>query len=161
MGITSGKYLGWVKGFEPLTAGATVRSSTTELHPPQSFDYTIRGPAGSGWPPLYRAPEMHRKRSLQRLVHGAAAAVVHATTRLSASSGGRRAAMTVRRKRAQLLLQLRGVALGALGFLLAEHDGFKLEAALSAKIFKNRHDHSRTTVPVYRYPLPAIMVEAG
>ena len=27
--------LGWVKGFEPLTAGATVRSSTTELHPPQ------------------------------------------------------------------------------------------------------------------------------
>src|ERR1035437_3294502 len=26
--------LGWVVGFEPTTAGATVRSSTTELHPP-------------------------------------------------------------------------------------------------------------------------------
>lgn len=29
------KGLGWVEGFEPSTAGATVRSSTTELHPPQ------------------------------------------------------------------------------------------------------------------------------
>ena len=26
--------MGWVEGFEPSTAGATVRSSTTELHPP-------------------------------------------------------------------------------------------------------------------------------
>jgi hypothetical protein len=26
--------LGWVVGLEPTTAGATVRSSTTELHPP-------------------------------------------------------------------------------------------------------------------------------
>ena len=34
--------LGWVKGFEPLTAGATVRSSTTELHPPRSQNYIIR-----------------------------------------------------------------------------------------------------------------------
>ena len=28
--------LGWVEGFEPSTAGATVRSSTTELHPPHA-----------------------------------------------------------------------------------------------------------------------------
>ena len=35
--------LGWVEGFEPSTAGATVRSSTTELHPPQlSKNYSIR-----------------------------------------------------------------------------------------------------------------------
>ena len=29
-------FMGWVEGFEPSTAGATVRSSTTELHPPCS-----------------------------------------------------------------------------------------------------------------------------
>jgi hypothetical protein len=35
--------LGWVVGFEPTTAGATVRSSTTELHPPQlSKNYNIQ-----------------------------------------------------------------------------------------------------------------------
>ena len=56
--------------------------------------------------------------------------------------------MTVRRKGGQLLLQLRGVALRALGFLLAEDDGFKLVAALSAKVFKNWHDRSQTTINI-------------
>ena len=28
--------MGWMKGFEPSTTGTTIRSSTTELHPPQN-----------------------------------------------------------------------------------------------------------------------------
>jgi hypothetical protein len=31
--------LGWVVGFEPTTARATVWSSTTELHPPSKLNY--------------------------------------------------------------------------------------------------------------------------
>ena len=52
--------------------------------------------------------------------------------------------MTVGRKCGQQLFQLRGMALGTLGLLLAKDDGFELVAALSAKIFEYRHDRSRT-----------------
>ena len=40
--------LGWVVGFEPTTAGATVRSSTTELHPPYPKIITFGNRALSG-----------------------------------------------------------------------------------------------------------------
>lgn len=46
--------LGWVVGFEPTTAGATVRSSTPELHPPYRLIITRgqnRGPSTHGPPP--------------------------------------------------------------------------------------------------------------
>jgi hypothetical protein len=33
-----GKVLGWMTGFEPATSGATVRRSTTELHPPSGWN---------------------------------------------------------------------------------------------------------------------------
>lgn len=42
-------------------------------------------------------------------------------------------------KSGQLLLQFRGVAFRAFGFLLAQDDSFKLVAAFAAEIFKNRH----------------------
>ena len=89
------------------------------------------------------------------LVHRAAA-VVHAAAGLSATGGRSRARMTVRRKRGQLLLQLCGVTLGTLGLLLAKHNGFKLVAALSAKVFENRHKNSSDTL-LPRRPLNAIM----
>ena len=47
--------------------------------------------------------------------------------------------MTVCCKSGQLLLELDGVALGTLRFLLAKNDSFKLVAALSAKILENWH----------------------
>lgn len=50
----------------------------------------------------------------------------------------------------ELLLQLLGVALGALGFVLADEDGFELVAALFATVFKNWHNHS--TGPCRRVP---------
>jgi hypothetical protein len=82
-----------VKGFEPLTAGATVRSSTTELHPPQIFDYSIRrqsGLAGQHSGRIQNSPKI----GLTTLIHGTAA-VVHATGGLSATTRWRRASVAV------------------------------------------------------------------
>ena len=47
--------------------------------------------------------------------------------------------MGMRRESGQLLLQFRGVAFRALGFLLAQNDGFKPVAAFGAEVLKNRH----------------------
>jgi hypothetical protein len=144
--------LGWVEGFEPSTAGATVRSSTTELHPPQIFDYSIR--RRSGFPGQHpTCAQECPKIGLVGLVHGTIAAVVRTAGGLPATSRGRRASVTVGRKGGQLLLQLRGVTLGALGLLSAQYDGLKLVAALSAQIFENRHDSSPMTGPVQRHRL--------
>ncbi len=135
-----------MKGFEPLTAGATVRSSTTELHPPQSLDYNIRAIDDRGCWRSNGTQDHAENAGLRHLVHGTAATVVHAATGLSASGGRRGASMAVRRKGGQLLLQFCGVTLRAFGFLIAEDDGFKLVATLAAKIFENWHDHSQSTI---------------
>jgi hypothetical protein len=43
-------------------------------------------------------------------------------------------------------IEIRTVALGALGFLAAEEQGFKFVMTLFADVFKNRHDrHSVAT----------------
>jgi hypothetical protein len=54
----------------------------------------------------------------------------------------------------QLLLQLRGVAFGALRFLLPDQYGFELVTALCTKIFKDWHDHSRVRLPYRQAFLP-------
>jgi hypothetical protein len=53
--------------------------------------------------------------------------------------------VAVRRKRRQLLFELCVMTLGAFGLLVSEDDGFKLVAALGAKIFENRQAHSQRT----------------
>lgn len=79
---------------------------------------------------------MQANRGSLRLVHRTATAIVHAATGLSASRGWRRAAMAMRGEGGQPLLQLCRVALGTFGFLFPKNDGFKLVAALAAKISK-------------------------
>ena len=91
-----------------------------------------------------------------QLVHRTAA-IVHAAGGLSATSGGRGAAVAMGGERRQLLLQLRGVALGALGLFPAKNNGFKFVAALGANVFENRHVHS-WLYPLQRRHSAAIMV---
>jgi len=49
--------------------------------------------------------------------------------------------MRVRRESRQLLLQLGGVALWALGFLVAKHNSFEVVAAFGANIFKDGNEN--------------------
>ena len=146
-------------GFEPTTAGATVRSSTTELHPPRRKDYSIHcdpfpddGNTGDA-PGLYKIRASHtlvavrtgRKLVRTALIH-LAAAIHHATVRLPAAGGWRRSmAALAYGKGRELFLQLCGVALGALRSLLAEEDRLKPVTAIFAKVFENRHTCSRSS----------------
>jgi hypothetical protein len=50
--------------------------------------------------------------------------------------------MSMGGKSGQLLLQLRGMTLGALGLLLAKDNGFEGVATFNTNILKNRHDNS-------------------
>ena len=56
--------------------------------------------------------------------------------------------MAVRRKGRQLLFELCGMTLGTFGLLVPEDDRLKLVAALSAKIFENRHASLRPTIHI-------------
>jgi hypothetical protein len=62
--------------------------------------------------------------------------------------------MRVRREPRQLLFQLGGMALRALGFLLTEDDGFEPVATFSAKVFKNRHENSCDASPSTPWQVP-------
>ena len=81
-------------------------------------------------------------RCARPLIHRASAAVIHAARALAARPRTGGVALRVRREPRQLLLQLGGMALRALGLLLAEDDSFELVTALSADVFENRHGRS-------------------
>ena len=137
-----------MKGFEPLTAGATVRSSTTELHPPRSCDYNIHRLAESGGQPCRRGDFRGKSSAVGALVHRTAAAVVHAARGLPARAGSRGAAVRVGGKPGQLLLQLGSMTLGTFRLLLTKYNRFKLVATLGAEVFKDRHcDSARLSTP--------------
>jgi hypothetical protein len=136
--------LGWVVGFEPTTAGATVRSSTTELHPPSQTKIIASG-RGALFADGEREEQRAPAKSLRQATQGEglayrAVAVHHAAIRLSAARS-RRSGMTALAdgEGRKLLLQLRSVALGTFRRLLAKQDGFKSVSTVFATVFENRH----------------------
>jgi hypothetical protein len=92
-----------------------------------------------------RRPAKQRQTVCEEALIYLAAAIHHATVRLSATRRRRRSlAALADGEGRKLLFQPRGVALRAFGLLFAEEDSLKPVPALFATVFENWHTFSRT-----------------